>query len=68
MGIGGENLCIPRRDFPAPLTLQRTSHYRSATGRPSVRDESVDEVNEVVRQADGDLLAHPRTVPNWDAF
>ncbi len=53
-------------DGAAPLALKRASHDdRSAFGCAGV-DRGIKKRDEVVGQAHGDLLAHPKTVPLWD--
>jgi len=47
-----------------PLTLERPGdNHRSAAHGAGV-DDLVDEVNQLVWKANGNLLAHPKTVPN----
>lgn len=60
-----EDLGVACGDRTATLALERTGHYRSPTGLGTGDHELVDELDQLVREADGDLLAHPMMVPNW---
>lgn len=60
-----EDLSIARGDRPSTLALQRAGHDRSpARLRPST-DKRIDEIDQVIRESNSDLLAHPIMVPIW---
>jgi len=52
-------------DRTASLTLERVGHDRSPAALGSGADEFVNELDKLIRKADGDLLAHPIMVPDW---
>lgn len=60
-----KDLGIACGDRTATLALERTGHDRCSTRLRSGADKSVDEVDQLIGEAHGDLLAHPITVPDW---
>lgn len=63
----GENRRIAGSDQPAPLAFERFEHKRCAALDMPLSHFLVDEIDDVVGQSNGDLLAHPKMVPIWDA-
>jgi hypothetical protein len=60
-----EDLGVTSSDRTAALAYKRTGHdCGSARLGPSAH-EFIDEVDKLIREADGDLLAHPSMVPVW---
>lgn len=60
-----ENLGIPRSDHTPALTLKRSGHNRRTTVPCAGIHSLVHEVDEIIREANRDLLAHTKTVANW---
>lgn len=60
-----EDLGIACSDRTAPLALKRTRHDCRAAGLSAGTDECVDEIDKLVGETNGDLLAHPMMVPVW---
>jgi len=60
---GGQDLGVAGSDRPASFALQRTDHDGGATALLSGGHDRVHEVDQVVRQPGGDLLAHTTTLP-----
>jgi hypothetical protein len=61
----GKDLGITGGDRPPTLALKRTGDDCCPAGLGSGAHELVDEVDELVWEANGDLLAHPIMVPDW---
>lgn len=60
-----EDLGVACSDRTSALALERTGHDRGPAGLGTGVDELVDELDQLVWQTDGDLLAHPKMVPAW---
>lgn len=58
-----QNLGIARGDHATALALQRPGDDRRTAAPGSAADELVDELDELIREPDRDLLAHPVMVP-----
>lgn len=66
MGLSKDGRVL-RRDLPPSFTIHRPRHNgRPATGL-AVLDELINELDEVVRKPNGDLLTHTKMVPLRDA-
>ena len=63
----GEDLGVAYGGHPAPFAFQRPSHDSCATDFPPATNDLVDEANEIVGKANGDLFAHTKMVPPRDA-
>lgn len=59
-----KDLGIACGDCTATLAFERAGHDRCAAGLSPGADELVDELDQLVCEADGDLLAHPKMVPD----
>jgi len=60
-----KDLSIARGNRTATLALQRTGHDCGPTRLRSSTDNRVDEINKLIRESNGNLLAHPIMVPDW---
>ena len=60
-----EDLGVACSDRAAALALERTRDYRCPAGLDTGTDQFVYELDELVREADSDLLAHTTMVPVW---
>ena len=63
----GENRRIAGSDQPATFAFERFEHKRCAALDMPLSHFPVDEIDDVVRKSNGDLLAHTEMVPMWDA-
>ena len=59
----GQDLGVAFRDRTAALALQRLGEDGCAAARPARTDALVDEVDQLVREADGYLGTHSEIVP-----
>jgi hypothetical protein len=64
---GGEDLCVPCRNSSATLTLKRAGHDGGTASFLAATDDLIDERDQVIWQANRDLLAHTKMVPARDA-
>ncbi len=53
-------------DHPSLLPLERPADDRCSTALATAPDDSVHEIDELIRKAHGDLFTHPKMVPVWD--
>lgn len=60
-----EDLGVACRDRAASLALECTRYDCCSAGLGTRTDESVHELDELVREANGDLFTHPTMVPVW---
>lgn len=60
-----KDLGIPRGNHAPAFTLERSRHNCRTTMPCSSIHPLVHEVHEIVREANGDLLAHTKTVADW---
>ncbi len=58
-----EHLRVPRSDHTTTLTLERSSDDGRTAAPGAAVDELVDELHELVRESNRDLLAHTKMVP-----
>src|SRR5665647_2398851 len=63
----GEDGRVSFRDLSTTLAFEGSGYHGGAARGVAVADEVVDERNQVIRQSDGDLCAHTKTIPEWDA-
>jgi hypothetical protein len=61
----GQDLGIARSDRTPTLALEGFGNKRCSAARGSRANYLVNEVNELVRQPNSYLLAHPIMVPEW---
>ena len=61
-----ENLHVTCPHCSPTLAFKGPSHHRGAALFGSLRHQVIHEGDEVVRQTNSDLTAHPNTVPHWD--
>jgi hypothetical protein len=64
----GEDLCVAGGGGSAPFALERPSDHGGATALASALNDLVDERHEIVIEANSDLLAHTKTVPEWERW
>nr|WP_243407246.1 hypothetical protein [Frankia canadensis] len=57
---------ILQRCLPTPLACQRASYGIRAAGHRTCGDQRVDEGDQVIWYAHGDLRGHPIIIPIWD--
>lgn len=57
-----KDLGISFCDGASALTFKRSPDHGCTTARSAGGDDTIDELDELVRQANGDLLAHPNMV------
>jgi hypothetical protein len=60
-----EDLGVTSSDRTAALTFKRMGHYCGSARLGPSAHEFVDELDKLIREANGDLLAHPNMVPVW---
>jgi hypothetical protein len=60
-----KDLGIAYSDRTAALALKRSGHDCCPAGLGPGADEFVDEIDKLIRETNGNLLAHPIMVPNW---
>src|ERR1700749_921949 len=61
----GQDLGIASGDGPAAFALERSRDDAGSASSRTGLDEVIDELDEIVWQANGDLLTHTIMVPNW---
>jgi len=60
-----KNFSVACSDRAPPFTLERTGHDCCPTGLGTGTDDFVYELDKLIRETNGDLLAHPTMVPVW---
>src|SRR5665648_582712 len=63
----GEDGRVSFRDLATTLAFEGSGHHGGTARGVATTDEVVDEGDQVIRQSDGDLCAHTKTIPEWDA-
>lgn len=61
----GEDLGVTSSDRTAALAFERTGDDGGSARLGSRAHERIDEVDKIIRETHGDLLAHPKMVPAW---
>ena len=62
-GCARKELGIAGSKLATAFTSQGSYHHIRTTRRVAVGDEPVNEVDDVIRESNGDLPGHPKTVP-----
>lgn len=60
-----EDLGVPRSNHAPTLTLESATHNRGTTVPDACIHSLIHEIDEIIREANRDLLTHTKTVADW---